>query len=142
MKGETSGNFLEVQQISRDCDQDAILVKVKPFGNTCHTGEYSCFGEEPKKLSFLFELETLIQIRNSEMPKDSYTTYLFREGINKIAQKVGEEAVELIIESKDSNGDLFLNEAADLFYHALVLIAAKGYKLEDVIEVLRERHER
>ncbi len=139
-KGETSGNFLEVKEIKTDCDNDSLLVKVRPYGNVCHTGSYSCFNESSQKPSFLYALQEVIQDRKEKMPGDSYTTSLFSKGVNKIAQKVGEEAVELIIEAKDNNRELFLNETADLLYHLLVLITQKGYTLEEAEEVLKERH--
>jgi phosphoribosyl-ATP pyrophosphohydrolase/phosphoribosyl-AMP cyclohydrolase len=139
-KGETSGNYLEVISMQIDCDADAILLQVKPHGNTCHTGNYSCFTPNPERFSFLYNLQKLIQQRKKEMPANSYTTALFKKGVNKIAQKVGEEAVELIIESKDNDKALFLNETADLLYHLLVLLTQKGYTLEEAEEVLRNRH--
>jgi phosphoribosyl-ATP pyrophosphohydrolase/phosphoribosyl-AMP cyclohydrolase len=139
-KGETSGNFLQVIEIKTDCDSDSLLVKVKPHGNVCHTGSYSCFNEPRQKPSFLYALQKVIRDRKEKMPEGSYTTSLFTKGVNKIAQKVGEEAVELIIEAKDDNRDLFLNETADLLYHLLVLITEKGYSLEEAEEVLRQRH--
>lgn len=140
-KGEESGNFLDVVEILQDCDDDTILVKANPRGPVCHKGTKTCFDDknEPSIL-FLDHLQELICRRKVEMPEGSYTTKLFNKGINKIAQKVGEEAVELVIESKDNNDDLFLNEAADLMYHLLVLLAAKNYKLSDVVKVLEERH--
>jgi phosphoribosyl-AMP cyclohydrolase / phosphoribosyl-ATP pyrophosphohydrolase len=140
-KGEESGNCLDVQEIMIDCDNDTLLIKAKPRGPVCHTGSDTCF-EEKNNTSTLFLdfLQELIYQRKAEMPEGSYTTKLFTKGINKIAQKVGEEAVELVIEAKDNNDDLFLNEAADLMYHLLVLLAAKNYKLSDVVKVLEERH--
>ncbi|MEM8523844.1 MAG: bifunctional phosphoribosyl-AMP cyclohydrolase/phosphoribosyl-ATP diphosphatase HisIE [Bacteroidota bacterium] len=139
-KGETSGNFLELIDISMDCDQDALLVKANPIGPTCHTGSDTCFDEDNENSHFLWHLERVIQERKANPSVDSYTSRLFKKGINKIAQKVGEEAVEIVIEAKDDNRDLFLNEAADLFYHYLVLLAAKGESLDDVVKVLKERH--
>lgn len=139
-KGETSGNFLHVKEIFTDCDNDTILIKAKADGPTCHTGTTSCFNFEESNIGFLSYLQEFIDKRNQTRPAGSYTTKLFREGINKIAKKVGEEAVELVIESKDNNDDLFLNEAADLLYHCIVLLSAKGKKIEDVAEVLRGRH--
>jgi phosphoribosyl-AMP cyclohydrolase / phosphoribosyl-ATP pyrophosphohydrolase len=140
-KGEESGNFLDVKEILTDCDNDTILIKAKPRGPVCHTGSDTCFEEINKNSTlFLDYLQDLICKRKEEMPEGSYTTKLFTKGINKIAQKVGEEAVELVIESKDNNDELFLNEAADLMYHLLVLLAAKNYKLADVVKVLEERH--
>ncbi len=139
IKGETSGNFLKMQSIKLDCDQDTLLIKVIPTGPVCHTGTDTCFEEENKADGFLYQLEKVIQDRKNEDEGKSYTASLFKKGINKIAQKVGEEAVELVIESKDDNKDLFLNEAADLMYHYLVLLAAKDFKLEDVVDVLKSR---
>lgn len=138
-KGETSGNFLEVIEILSDCDHDSLLIKVKPKGAVCHTGSDTCFNEANEAQGIGF-LETLIHERKQHPKEGSYTSKLFASGINKIAQKVGEEAVELIIESKDNNKELFLNEAADLMYHYLVLLAAKNYSLNDVVKVLRQRH--
>ncbi len=138
VKGETSGNFLDVQSITADCDSDTVLVKVKPVGPVCHTGTDTCFNEKNSH-SFIFELEKLIQNRKKDIKEGSYTSRLFEKGINKIAQKVGEEAVELVIEAKDNNRELFLGEAADLLFHYLVLITAKNYQLKDVIEVLEKR---
>lgn len=139
-KGETSGNYLIVKEIISDCDSDTLLIKADPQGNTCHTGRYSCFNEEKESEGFLMVLEKLIQSRKVEMPENSYTTSLFKKGINKIAQKVGEEATELIIEAKDNNNDLFVNEAADLLFHFLVLLVEKNMSLNDVITVLEQRH--
>ena len=140
-KGEESGNFLNVVDIIPDCDNDTLLIKAHPVGPVCHTGNDTCFDESNKSnLFFLEELQNVIYQRKEEMPENSYTTKLFKKGINKIAQKVGEEAVELVIEAKDNNDNLFLNEAADLMYHLEVLLAAKGFRLEDVISVLQERH--
>jgi phosphoribosyl-ATP pyrophosphohydrolase/phosphoribosyl-AMP cyclohydrolase len=139
-KGETSGNYLQLVKIHLDCDKDAILIEVLPQGPVCHTGSFSCFGPEQPDLNFLQKLETIIKSRKSETPDRSYTASLFAEGINKIAQKVGEEAVELVIEAKDNHRELFLNEAADLMYHYLVLLSAKEFSLEDVLQVLVERH--
>jgi len=138
-KGETSGNFLFVKEILIDCDNDTILVKVNPAGPTCHTGTNSCFGADTAK-GFIYHLEKVINQRIDDNEKDSYTNNLFKKGINKIAQKVGEEAVELVIESKDDNINLFRNEAADLLYHLLILLKAKGVKINEIEEVLRERH--
>ena len=139
-KGETSGNFLHLVDIKVDCDQDTLLVYVHPQGPVCHLGTDTCWGESNHPVNFLGHLERVIQSRKGADPESSYTARLFARGINKVAQKVGEEAVELVIEAKDDNESLFLNEAADLMYHYLVLLAAKGHHLEDVIEVLRERH--
>jgi len=145
-KGEESGNFLHVVEILEDCDQDTLLIKARPAGPVCHTGSDTCFSESnagaPTRdgLSFLTQLQELIHQRKARMPEGSYTTTLFNAGINKIAQKVGEEAVELVIEAKDENDELFLNEAADLVYHLLVLLSARGKDLSDVVSVLEERH--
>ena len=139
-KGETSGNFLHVKEISIDCDNDTILIKAIPSGAVCHTGADTCFNEKNEANDFLFELEKIIKLRKIEPLADSYTSKLFAKGINKIAQKVGEEAVELVIEAKDDNDELFKNEAADLMYHYLVLLTAKNVDLQDVIEILKERH--
>jgi len=139
-KGETSGNFLNVKSIISDCDNDTLLVKVDPVGEVCHTGSDTCFDEKNEGDAFLFHLEKVIQDRKNNPSEKSYTSELFKKGINKIAQKVGEEAVEIVIEAKDENDDLFLGEAADLMYHYLVLLAAKNKNLEDVINILRSRH--
>ena len=138
-KGEESGNFLVVKSMAFDCDNDTILIKVKPFGPTCHTGSTTCF-QEVSNRGFVYELEQTINDRiDLAEDKDSYTYKLYNKGINKIAQKVGEEAVEIVIEAKDNNDDLFLGEAADLLYHYLILLKAKGFKLEDVENVLKSR---
>jgi phosphoribosyl-ATP pyrophosphohydrolase/phosphoribosyl-AMP cyclohydrolase len=139
MKGETSGNILDLIEVKLDCDNDTLLIKVKPTGPTCHTGADTCFNESNVSWD-LNALEQTISDRKKNPKKGSYTTSLFDSGINKVAQKVGEEAVELIIEAKDDNKELFLNEAADLMYHYLVLLSAKGYSLNDVIGVLNNRH--
>ena len=139
-KGESSGNFLELVSMAADCDHDTILVKAKPVGPTCHTGSDTCFNGENENEHFLWHLERIIQERKGHSAESSYTAKLFQRGINKIAQKVGEEAVELVIEAKDENDDLFLGEAADLMYHYLVLLAAKDKNLDDVIAVLQARH--
>ncbi len=140
-KGEESGNFLHVETILEDCDADTLLIKARPVGPVCHTGSDTCFEEENRGgVEFIAQLQDLIHRRKEELPENSYTTSLFKEGINKIAQKVGEEAVELVIEAKDSNDALFLNEAADLVYHLLVLLAARGYGIKDISRVLEERH--
>ncbi len=138
-KGETSGNFLDVVEILSDCDNDSILIKVNTAGPVCHTGNTACFNEETAK-GFIYKLEKVIDQRIDENVTDSYTNNLFKKGINKVAQKVGEEAVELIIEAKDENEGLFRNEAADLLYHLLVLFKAKGVRFEEVEEILKERH--
>ncbi len=137
-KGETSGNYLHVKEILNDCDNDTLIIKVIPDGPTCHTGSTSCFKEETAK-GFIYELEHIIEERKNTKNKKSYTKKLFDKGINKIAQKVGEEAVEVIIEAKDNNDDLFIYEAADLMYHFLVLLKAKGKNLEDVESELKRR---
>ena len=146
-KGETSGNFLQVREILADCDGDTLLVKAIPTGPVCHTGADTCFDEvnEPSEMTsteFLFYLEDVINDRRNNPQEGSYTNHLFSRGLNKIAQKVGEEAVELIIESKDNNKELFLGEAADLMYHFLVLLAQKDSSLSEVVEVLKGRHSR
>jgi phosphoribosyl-AMP cyclohydrolase / phosphoribosyl-ATP pyrophosphohydrolase len=138
-KGETSGNFLEVREILLDCDADTILIKANPLGKICHTGADTCFNEINENTDFLFELEKIILDRKENPDNDSYTSKLFAKGLNKIAQKVGEEAVELIIEAKDDDDRLFKSEAADLLYHLLVLFAEKNIALKDVLEVLKER---
>lgn len=138
-KGETSGNFLELHDLQLDCDQDTLLALVSPQGPTCHKGTDTCFGT-PNQGEFIPYLEKVIQDRRDQPNDKSYTSSLFEKGINKVAQKVGEEAVELVIEAKDDNEELFLNEAADLMYHYLVLLAAKGNTWEEVMEILRERH--
>lgn len=140
-KGETSGNYLEVVEILTDCDQDTLLIKATSKGPVCHLGHDTCFNEVNNQWG-LNALEQVIKDRHANPSENSYTTKLFLAGINKIAQKVGEESVELIIEAKDNNQELFLNEAADLMYHYLVLLSAKGYSLKDVQEVLKKRHEK
>lgn len=137
-KGEESGNFLDVVDIQLDCDSDTLLIKAIPNGPTCHTGSTCCFKEETAK-GFLYQLESTIQQRIDENAEDSYTNKLYRSGMNKVAQKVGEEAVELVIEAKDDNANLFKNEAADLLYHFLILLKAKGTNLEEIEEVLKGR---
>lgn len=139
-KGEESGHFLLVKEILADCDRDSLLVKVNPVGPTCHTGQDTCWNEKNREKDFLFYLENYLRERQHDSPEESYTARLIQRGINKVAQKVGEEAVELVIEAKDNNADLFLNEAADLLYHYLVLLIAKGFRLEDVLDILRGRH--
>ena len=140
-KGETSGHFLLVNKIFLDCDLDTILIKATPLGPVCHTGADTCFNE--KNSSFgLIGLEEIIADRKRTPSNSSYTSSLFEKGINKIAQKVGEEAVELVIESKDENEEKFLGEAADLLFHYLVLLQAKNYRLENVIKVLEKRHKK
>ena len=140
-KGETSGNFLEVVSMQEDCDGDAILVKAKPLGPVCHTGTDTCFNEgNTSKTAFIDQLRAIIKDRKANPSTGSYPSSLFLKGINKLAQKVGEEAVELVIEAKDDNKDLFLGEAADLLFHYLVLLEAKNYSLDEVVEVLKQRH--
>ncbi len=138
-KGETSNNFLFVNEIIADCDNDTLLIRASPTGPVCHTGADTCFNESNSSFS-LEKLERIIVDRKNNPTDSSYTSSLFAKGINKIAQKVGEEAVELVIESKDDNKEKFLGEAADLLYHYLVLLKAKNYKLEDVVNVLAQRH--
>ena len=140
VKGETSKNYLHVVDIKLDCDFDTILIKAKPDGNVCHTGAETCFNEENTGNDFLRALEKIIEGRKTRPVSGSYTSTLFKNGINKMAQKVGEEAVELIIEAKDNNSRLFLNEAADLLFHYLILLQAKNKELNDVLEVLEKRH--
>ena len=142
-KGETSGNFLELVSITADCDQDTVLIQATPAGPVCHTGTDTCFGNvdesDPNPLDALLELEKTIDARRHRMSEDSYVASLFRDGINKIAQKVGEEAVELIIEAKDNDLERFTSEAADLLFHYLVLLRAKGVSISDVVTTLRSR---
>ncbi len=140
MKGETSGNFLYLQEILLDCDNDTLLIKADPAGPVCHTGADTCFNEKNVEGDFLNELESIIADRKKNPSEKSYTSSLFRKGINSIAQKVGEEAVELVIEAKDNDEEKFKNEAADLLYHYLVLLQSKGLLLSDIKSVLRERH--
>jgi phosphoribosyl-AMP cyclohydrolase / phosphoribosyl-ATP pyrophosphohydrolase len=141
-KGEESGHFLTLNSIKNDCDNDSLLIQVTPQGPTCHKGTDSCWGESKvETYGFLSQLETIITDRKENAnSQTSYVSELFEKGINKIAQKVGEEAVEVIIEAKDDNDDLFLNESADLLFHYLILLQAKGFKLESVVEVLKSRH--
>lgn len=141
-KGETSGNFLKVESILIDCDQDTLLIKANPVGSVCHTGADTCW-DEPNVLSSLDFIQTLIEIikdRKANLSDGSYTSSLFKKGINKVAQKVGEEAVELVIEAKDNNDDLFINEAADLFYHYLILLEAKNIEFDQIISCLKSRN--
>jgi len=142
MKGEESGNVLNLVSISNDCDNDTLLVKVNPQGPTCHKGTDTCWKESnTQEFGFLSELENVITDRKENVSEDkSYVASLFKKGINKIAQKVGEEAVEVVIEAKDNDENLFLNESADLLFHYLILLQAKGYKLNDIVEVLKSRH--
>jgi phosphoribosyl-ATP pyrophosphohydrolase/phosphoribosyl-AMP cyclohydrolase len=142
-KGEESGHFLHVTEIIKDCDNDTLLIKAKPDGPVCHTGSDTCFDEENSRgVEFLEELQEVIRLRKEEMPPDSYTTSLFIAGIRKIAQKVGEEAVELVIESTDGSDDRFLDEAADLLYHMQVLLSSRGFGICDVAGVLEKRHKK
>ena len=144
-KGETSGNTLKVVSITEDCDNDSLLIKVKPAGPTCHTGDTSCFGEDASAkrvaaIQFLAQLEEVIQQRKANPTTGSYTNFLFDKGINKIAQKVGEEAVETVIDAVAGKTESIKGEAADLLYHLMVLLSATGLELSDVVEVLQERH--
>jgi len=141
-KGEESGNFLNLMEIANDCDNDTLLIKVEPQGPTCHKGTDTCWKEtNTKDYGFLTNLEEIIKDRKDNANKEeSYVASLFKKGINKIAQKVGEEAVEVVIEAKDNNKDLFLNESADLLFHYLILLRAKGYDLNDIVDVLKSRH--
>lgn len=141
-KGEESGHFLNLVEMKNDCDQDSLLISVHPIGPTCHTGSDTCWDEENKSaFGFLTELETIIKDRKDNPEnKDSYVASLFRKGINKVAQKVGEEAVEVVIEAKDNDDRLFLDESADLLFHYLILLQAKGFTLNDVEAVLKARH--
>ena len=140
-KGEESGNFLNVDSIHLDCDQDSLLIYANPEGPTCHKGTDTCWGEQNvNSLAFIAELEAIIGQRKAADDQNSYVASLFREGINKIAQKVGEEAVETVIEAKDNNDQLFLEEGADLLFHYLVLLQAKGFKLNDIARTLSSRN--
>jgi len=141
-KGEESGNFLNLVSIKNDCDDDTLLIQVKPEGSTCHTGSDTCWQEaNNQEYGFLSKLEKTITLRRENADSEkSYVASLFKLGINKIAQKVGEEAVEVVIEAKDDNDDLFLNESADLLFHYLILLQAKGFQLNDVVNILKGRH--
>ena len=141
-KGETSGNYLELVSMKPDCDNDTLLVKVIPHGPTCHTGTDTCWGEENKRnpLLFLSELQDFINKRHEEMPEKSYTTSLFKDGTNRMAQKVGEEAVETVIEATNGTDDRLIYEASDLIYHLIVLLTSKGYRIEDLARELKKRH--
>lgn len=142
-KGETSGNFMELVSILVDCDGDAFLIKANPKGPVCHTGADTCFNEfNDSKTGFIDQLRAIIKDRKNNPSEKSYTASLFSKGINKIAQKVGEEAVEIVIEAKDDNKELFLGEAADLLFHYLILLEAKGYELDEVMQVLIDRHKK
>lgn len=142
MKGEKSGNVLNLVSLSNDCDNDTLLIKVNPQGPTCHKGSDNCWGEDNTEFfGFISELENVIADRKNEASKESsYVASLFSKGINKIAQKVGEEAIEVVIEAKDNDDNLFLNESADLLFHYLILLQAKGFKLNDIVTVLKSRH--
>jgi len=142
VKGETSGNFLSVEYVSLDCDNDCLLISVKALGPVCHTGAATCFNQPNQNKRFLETLEKIIKDRRAQPQEDSYVSKLFNKGINKIAQKVGEEAVELVIEAKDSNDELFKNEAADLLFHYLILLNAKGLSLNDIENVLELRNKK
>jgi phosphoribosyl-ATP pyrophosphohydrolase/phosphoribosyl-AMP cyclohydrolase len=141
-KGEESGNFLNLVDIKIDCDNDTLLIQANPEGPTCHKGTDTCWDENNlQNFGFLTRLEDIIKDRKTNSkPEESYVASLFEKGINKIAQKVGEEAVEVVIEAKDSNTELFLNESADLLFHYMILLQAKGFTLNDVVEILRKRH--
>lgn len=140
-KGEESGNFLHVVSVKADCDRDTLLIQVHPVGPVCHTGTDTCWGEKNEQpVMFLKELQDFINVRHTEMPEGSYTTSLFRSGVNKMAQKVGEEAVETLIEACNGTDDRLIYESADLLYHLIVLLTSKGYSLEDIARELKERH--
>ena len=139
-KGEESGNFLELKSVSLDCDQDALLFKVTPLGPVCHTGADTCWDEKNHSDDFLQYLEDIIELRKNGSDENSYVKSLLARGINKVAQKVGEEAVELVIEAKDQDNDKFINEAADLMFHYLLLLNTKGFSLQDVKDTLKKRH--
>lgn len=140
-KGETSGNFLEVVSIKSDCDNDTLLIQAHPTGPVCHTGTDTCWGEKNEQdIMFLKELQDFIDKRHAEMPEKSYTTSLFKSGVNKMAQKVGEEAVETIIEACNGTDERLIYEGADLLYHLIVLLTSKGYRIEDLARELKERH--
>ncbi len=141
-KGEESGNFLSLVSVKNDCDNDTLLIQVNPLGPTCHTGTDTCWSEDNvQSFGFLSELENIIKgRREAGNTENSYVASLFAKGINKIAQKVGEEAVEIVIEAKDNNDDLFLNEGADLLFHYLILLQAKGFTLKDIVKILKGRH--
>ena len=139
-KGEESGNELKVVSLKEDCDKDTVLIKVNPVGPVCHKGDDTCFEDSNVSDDFISTLENIIQDRKINPSDSSYVSSLFKKGTNKIAQKVGEEAVELVIEAKDDNDDLFLNESADLLFHYLILLQEKGHKIKDVINVLKKRN--
>ena len=141
-KGETSGNFLNLVEIKNDCDQDTLLIKVHPDGPTCHKGTDTCWGEknESNPLLFLTELQNFIEKRHEEMPEGSYTTSLFKDGLNRMAQKVGEEALELVIEATNGTNERLIYEGSDMLYHLIVLLTSKGLRIEDMARELMERH--
>lgn len=140
-KGEESGNFLNVVSIKEDCDKDTLLIKVKPVGPVCHTGADTCWNEEnTEDIMFLKYLQDFIYKRHEEMPEKSYTTSLFNSGVNRMAQKVGEEAVETVIEATNGTDDRLIYEASDLIYHLIVLLTSKGYRIEDLARELKKRH--
>ena len=141
-KGETSGNYLHVVSIKSDCDNDTLLIQAHPDGPTCHTGTDTCWGEEnkPNPLLFLSELQDFIEKRHEEMPEGSYTTSLFKDGLNRMAQKVGEEALELVIEATNGTNERFIYEGSDMLYHLIVLLTSKGLRIEDMAAELMERH--
>ena len=141
-KGEESGNFLNLVSLSSDCDNDTLLIKANPVGPVCHTGADTCWNEVNVESDFLLYLAQIIEQRSKVSPDESYTALMLSKGINKVAQKVGEEAIELVIEAKDDNKDLFLGEAADLMFHYLLLLNAKGFKLQEVLDVLQKRHKK
>ena len=145
-KGESSGHFLHLVDMKVDCDDDTLLVKVHPVGPTCHTGTDTCWGEENtaqqgSALAFLSELQDFIEHRHEEMPEGSYTTRLFKDGVNKMAQKLGEEALETVIEATNGTNDKLVYEASDMLYHLLVLLTSKGLRIEDIAEELQKRHD-
>ena len=141
-KGETSGNYLHFVSIKSDCDNDTLLIQAHPDGPTCHTGTDTCWGEEnkPNPLLFLSQLSDFIEKRHQEMPEDSYTTSLFKDGLNRMAQKVGEEALELVIEATNGTNDRLIYEGSDMLYHLIVLLTSKGLRIEDMAKELMERH--
>lgn len=142
-KGETSGNYLNLVSIQNDCDNDTLLVKVNPIGPTCHTGTDTCWGEtnDAHPLLFLSELQDFIEKRHEEMPEGSYTTKLFKDGVNKMAQKVGEEALETVIEATNGTNDKLVYETSDMMYHLIVLLTSKGLRIEDIAQELHKRHD-
>ncbi|MDF9830298.1 bifunctional phosphoribosyl-AMP cyclohydrolase/phosphoribosyl-ATP diphosphatase HisIE [Parabacteroides sp. PF5-6] len=141
MKGETSGNTLEVVSIKADCDNDTLLIKANPAGPVCHTGDDTCFGEKnEEEVMFFKHLQNFIEVRRQEMPEGSYTTSLFLKGVNRMAQKVGEEAVETVIEATNGTDDKLIYEASDMLYHLIVLLTSKGLRIEDLARELKKRH--